>query len=164
MGFFGSFTIRNVEGDRKRGEAVLKIFFDISKKNYPDEFKWTEEQFFAILDAYNKTSIVGIGFGVQLSDLPDNRIKDAMENVALESRGKIPKNPQVFIQALSERQQKFDLIAFEDVATQTAIDTAKLAEQGAKVALAGGAVYGLVKILAVLIPLYLTLKSKKGKA
>jgi len=163
MSFFSTSNIINIPDDRKRGEEVLRIFWISSKSKYPIEFKWTLEELFSEIDKQSKSVISGLGLGVKLSDINDSRIKDAMTKVAELSDGKIPKNPQIFLQALSDRVQEFDLQGFGEVALEAAKDTAKLAEQGVKIATLGAGVYGLVKLLAVIIPVIMLLKQKGSK-
>ncbi|OFZ13448.1 MAG: hypothetical protein A2X86_10345 [Bdellovibrionales bacterium GWA2_49_15] len=145
-----------LQEDRPQGERALRIFYDYSKKNYPEKFKWSFEEFLADIDKKNKSFINGFGLGISFVAPSEVRLHDAMEAVGKASAGGIPANPSVFTDALYERLQKFDTEAFLEVASETGKDVAKIAGAGLGLAL-------LIKLALVALPFILAFRnSRKG--
>jgi hypothetical protein len=144
------------EQDRANGLKAIQYFHDYSRANFPLKYTISFEELKNIIDTRGKASIAGLGLGISLTDASDSKVREAMENLAREAQGDIPRSNNAFNMALSDRLQEIDFDAISEISTATAKDLLKESQNiGDKVITGVQGAFDLVGGAKIAIPLIL---------
>ena len=147
--------------DKELGLKVFRAFHSWNKSFHPISFTISFDDF---VNSYGKKKDIyleNIGSAIRENKISDSRIDSAMRSMAQKSGGKIPENPLVIFQFLSNEAVKINWV---DAIAYTAIESAKDIGTGA-VAI-GDSIIKTGKIVNFLLPalvlLFLFLWLNKG--
>ena len=112
--------------DRSLGENALRIFYEESKSRYGESFPYSFDEFLKVIDGRSKSYINGLGLGIAFTEISESRLRTSMINLAELSKGGIPKENNVFTQALQDQLQAFDVEFFTEVAKETIEDSIEI--------------------------------------
>ncbi len=163
--------------DRAKGIQAIEYFHNYSKRMYPLTYTISIDELINIIDSRGKGSLAGLGLGIEITEMSDSDVRNAMEKLARQAQGKIPATNNAFNMALSDKLQEIDFMAIAEIAKMSAIDLAKhSSEIGEKVIKGTSGAFDLIGNAKFVIPIALigyfgfklyvseNLKSKREKA
>ena len=139
--------------DKDIGLKVVKYFWMWHQTYFGTKVRLSFDEFLQkLLPDPKKRNIVldGIGGGVREAEIKDSRIDSAMRSLALKSQGKIPGNPLVMFQYLSNESVKVNWV---DAIAYTVKESAK--DIGSGAVAVGNSLITTGKILNFLLPVIL---------
>lgn len=143
--------------DYNRGLEALEYFFQASKQLYSGfELSWTE--FINFINSQNKSYIAGLGLGIELAEIPDYKIQEAMWALAETTQAGVPVPVSTFTDAIMERATSFDIYDAEEVLGKTLNDLGDLSQEVGKSTIeavkeTSGAVSFYSKYSKIILPL-----------
>lgn len=149
--------------DKELGLKVFKAFYSWNKSFHPTVFNYSLDQFLNFYGKKKDIYLDGIGGGVRESGISDSRIDTAMRSMAQQSKGKIPENPLVMFQYLSNESVKVNWV---DAVAFTVVESGKTVVGGAESL--GNSLITTAKIVNFILPaillffLYVWLNNKSG--
>lgn len=151
--------------DKEVGTKALKTYFGFMKSMYPSTFKYSEADFFAIVQKLKggKTLAEGIGLGIIQAGMSDSQVSTSMKRLATMGAGKIPASMMDFFNALIYTSTK---VNFVDAAIYTVVESVK--DVGSAAQSVGNQLIFTGKILNFLLPViilafvYFFLDGKSG--
>lgn len=111
------------EEDRKKGEQAIKHFYNESKRLHAENMRVSYTELIDLIDMKSNHYITGLGMGINMVEISDTNVEDAMNSLARNSMGKLPNDLQVFTQAIINRESEFDWKAFSEISKDTLEDT-----------------------------------------
>jgi len=141
------------EQDRKKGLFALKCYYDAIEQFLITEGHFLRfDQFVGLIENRRggKAFISGLGLGIALNEMPDAKVREAMNTLAVKLYWQIPSSNTLFTDAINNRLQRYDADFFKNVAVVSLEDAAGLAlDTSAK--LAGGVLSTIFKNKNMLI-------------
>lgn len=153
--------------DSERGKVILRYFYD-RWKGYAGAFGISFEQLVTILKTRRpmggEVFITGLADAVKNAEIPESKVKAAMENLAAASQGKIPGANGDFFNALNGVAINYNFVdAASFVAVESAKDIAKGAQSiGNQVILTGKILNFLLPVAGLFIAGYWIYRLTKG--
>lgn len=110
--------------DRSSGEKALRMFFNHVNHHWHGLLPVDNaEDLIKYIDARNKSYIAGLGLGINVVEISDDRLNRAMIKLGDATQGKLPKSLQAFQMAVSAELQTTRWEDVVNVATSIAEDS-----------------------------------------
>lgn len=138
-----------MKSDYEVGLNALKYFYNEQKKRYPKTSLGSIDELVKVLESRKggKNFLLGLGLGINFGEIPEYRVKTAMETLAINSGGKIPLNNNDFRDYLTNEATK---ISYVDAISSTIVETTKDITKG--VAEVGETVITTGKVISFIMP------------
>lgn len=113
------------------GKKAIQYFYDEQKRIYSSKAPRSFDELIKILEARKggKNFLMGLGLGINFAEVPDYRVKTAMQTLARNSGGKIPLTNNDFRDYLINEATK---VNFVDAVAYTVKESAKQITEGAQ--------------------------------
>jgi len=145
--------------DYERGRKALTYYHNAMATLYPSTYKISFEELQNIIAQRKggKNFVEGMGTGIILAEMSEGKVSDGMEELARQSKGKIPATNSVFTMALVNSSRQYSFIDMsKTVAVESAKDLLKGAEHiGKSVIDAGKGVTNTLSMLQYILPIIL---------
>lgn len=157
----------NAANDIQAGRDALRHFHNRAL-SWPENYSMEFAQFVDVINARQRGQFLeGFGFAISAAGVPESRIKEAMENLAVAGQGRLPSTNAAFFQSLTQSAVKTSFIqAVKSVTSDSASDIGKgLAHVGDTIVETAKNAGGLVTVLPfaafIAIGYFVFLKAKK---
>lgn len=138
-----------MKSDYEVGLNALKYFYNEQRSRFPKLALKSLDELVKVLESRKggKNFLLGLGLGINLGEIPEYRVRTAMETLAINSGGKIPLNNNDFRNYLINEATK---VSYVDAVTYTVIESTKDITKG--VAEVGETVLTTGKVISFIMP------------
>ena len=113
--------------DRDKGIQALKYFYEAIEQNMIAEGHYLSfDNFVDMVESRRggKAFISGLGLGIAFNEMSNEKVKEAMNTLAVKLSWQIPNSNTLFTEAINNRLQKYDVDFWQNVAVTTIEDAA----------------------------------------